>query len=72
MEWWWLVNVAAHPLDATARATQMIRTIEQASGIQVQGELVTENNDGTALIEVYGKLYSGKLVPQKRKEEKEE
>ena len=50
----------------------MIRTIEQASGIQVQGKLVTENTDGTALIEVYGKLYSGKLIPQKRKEEKEE
>lgn len=47
----------------------MIRTIEQASGIQVQGELVAENTDGTALIRVNGKLYSGKLIPQKRKEE---
>lgn len=41
----------------------MIRTIEQASGIQVQGELVTENTDGTALIRANGKLHSGKLVP---------
>lgn len=47
----------------------MICTIKQASGIQVQDNLVVENTDGTELIEVNGKMYSGKLIPQKRKEE---